>query len=148
MTASSIEPSPRPDEPGHEFYEFMDDEYDVTRALEMIALTPGRPTVALDVASTARTLGLEKSSADYLAEGVVHLLRGHVDEEYALTHADLARPVLLADLAKTGDPAHMLIDGYHRVRRAYAEGLVALRAHMLTREESAQIRRTRRFGSH
>ncbi|MEV6400935.1 hypothetical protein AB0M39_40190 [Streptomyces sp. NPDC051907] len=116
--------------------------FSIDQALEIIAATPDRQLHTIDVPATARMLSLEKPMAEYLAEGRVPLLRGDVDEDYALTQADLSVPVIMADLAiaDDGEPAYMLIDGTHRVRRAYAEGVATLQAYALDRDETRTIR--------
>lgn len=124
-----------------QYYTFLDFTLDVDKALAIIAKQPDRPLRSVDVKGIARTLCLEKPMDEYLAAGQIPLLRGDVDEEYART-ADLSVPVLMADMArrKGEEPVYMLIDGTHRVRRAYVDGLETLPAYLLDRAEVRRIR--------
>jgi hypothetical protein len=83
-----------------------------------------------------------------MAEGRMPLMRGDIDEEYARTKADLTIPVIVGDLRlkDEGDPGYMLIDGTHRLRRAYLEGRETLQAHVLTLAETKKIRSSSHYG--
>lgn len=97
--------------------------WDITAAWEIIAAgSADREVVEVPVASAASMLGL-----------IWH------DLGWALQHADLSRPVLLVTLPNDGGT--MLIDGWHRIARADAEGVECLPGYMLTAEEEQKIRR-------
>lgn len=123
--------------------------YDIDKALKIIASTPGRATHPITVSEFARTLGLEKTLDEYRAQGQIPMLRGDVDEEYARTQADLTIPVIIGDLRQRdeGTPAYMLIDGTHRLRRAFLEGREHLDAYVLTLAETKKIRRSSTYGA-
>ncbi|MFE0774347.1 hypothetical protein [Streptomyces sp. NPDC058861] len=53
---------------------------------------------------------------------------------------DLDQPVIIALLEFDSGPAHLLIDGVHRMYRAMTEGLPTLPAYVLTIAETATIR--------
>lgn len=131
-----------------QYFTFGPFAYDIDKAMKIIAADPDRPTHPVKVAEFARALSLEKSAAEYLEDGVIPLMRGDVDEEYARTQADLSAPVIVADLSlrDEGDPAYMLIDGTHRLRRAVVEKCESLQAYVLTFTETQQIRSTMRYG--
>jgi hypothetical protein len=54
--------------------------------------------------------------------------------------ADLAKPLIVIPDPAVADRLQ-LIDGWHRVRRAVAEGIVVLPAHVLSHDEERAIRR-------
>jgi hypothetical protein len=66
------------------------------------------------------------------------------NRRYAMT-TDLEKPVIVATLRseETGDESPLLIDGTHRLFRAYQDGVAALPAYVLSVEESLSIRRER-----
>jgi hypothetical protein len=130
-----------------QYFHFGPFVFDVDEALAIIEKSP-REVSHVDIPTTARQLGLEQSDEERMAEikktgqGFVPILRGEVDEQYALTKADLDQPLIFVDLAKGEDeePAYMMIDGTHRVRRAFVEGVDFLEAYVLTREETLKVR--------
>lgn len=117
--------------------------YDINKALTLIAEDPDRAVHQVDVTPWAQSLGLDKSTEECTEKRTVRLLVGDVDEEYALTRADLSVPVIFADVTKEGEPGYLLIDGAHRMRRAYVEGREKIPAYILNRDEAARIRRRR-----
>ncbi len=134
--------------PAEQFFVFGPFLYAIGKALEIIAKDSGRETHPLPVADWAKALGVEKTLDEYHADGCFPLLRGEVDEEYALTCADLSVPVIVADIRakRDGEPVLMLIDGTHRLRRAFVEGVESLPAYVLTFAESRRIRSTASYG--
>lgn len=125
-----------------QFFHLLHHTYDIDAALALIAATPGRETHTLDVAQAARTLGLDKTPEEHRADHKIPLM-GMPDEEWARNHADLSQPVIMVDTMNTwlnGEPAWMLADGYHRLRRAYLEGVAGLEAYALNAKESWSIR--------
>lgn len=122
--------------------------FDVDKALKIIATTPDRPTRPVSVTQWAKAIGVEKTLAEYHEGGTLPLLRGEIDEDYARTRADLSIPVIFADISvKKGDePNYMLIDGTHRLRRAFLEGVEQLDAYVLDFNETRRIRSTSHYG--
>lgn len=137
--------APKTDAQPTQWYSFGPYDFSIDKALRLIAATE-RELHTIDVPQVARMLSLEKSRAEYLAEGRIPLLVGEVDEGWARHHADLRVPVIMADLSEKDEPAYMLIDGAHRVRRAYLEGVTTLQAYALNREETRSIRSTATLG--
>lgn len=122
-----------------QFYMYYGEAYSISLALELIAATPDRPVHTVNVQDTARILCLEKPYEEYLAAGHIPMYRGQVDEEYART-CDLSVPVIMATLAPHGTRgSRLLIDGTHRVRRAYLDGVARLPCYLLTEEEAERI---------
>lgn len=134
-------------EPG-QYFVFGPFVYDIDQALKIIGNAPDRETHSIRVAEFARSLCLEKTMEEYLANGRIPIMRGDVDEEYARTKADLTIPVIVGDLRlkDEGDPGYMLIDGCHRLRRAFLEGRETLDAYVLTLAETKKIRSTSQYG--
>lgn len=119
--------------------------FSISEALAIISATPDRKVHQLDVAQAARMMGVDRSTEEVRAGGTIRLMTGDVDEEYALTQADISVPVILGDprLTDTGEPMTMFLDGTHRLRRAYVEGVAKLPAYVLTWEETCSIRHNR-----
>lgn len=142
MTDESGTAAPR------QYFTFGPFVFDVDKALKIIAKDPDRPVHPVSVAQWAKAIGVEKTLAEYHEGGTLPLLRGEIDEEYARTKADLSIPVIFADIsAKKGDePNYMLIDGTHRLRRAFLEGRDQLDAYVLDFAETRKIRTTARYG--
>jgi hypothetical protein len=108
--------------------------FDVTAAEKLIG--PDRRTVPIDVAGWAHAYGLDRdnpSTVPLLGPGP------EFDREYAMT-TDLSRPLLLATVPRvSGEPYALLIDGTHRIYKAWREGVPELAAHELTEQETAAI---------
>ncbi|HEV3170375.1 MAG TPA: hypothetical protein VGZ32_08555 [Actinocrinis sp.] len=51
---------------------------------------------------------------------------------------DLAKPLIIVPLPRTDEL--WPIDGWHRIRRAHAEGIIMLSAHVLSREQERIVR--------
>ncbi len=126
-----------------QFYELGPFRFDVAAARKIIQ-EESRPDrlEEIDVADCARTLGLHRSQEEIRQDGIVRILVGEVDEEYARTQADLSVPLIIADLSKEGDeePSYLMIDGAHRLRRAFVEGVEMLPVYRLDRAETLRIR--------
>lgn len=123
--------------------------YDIDKALRIIAAGTPRMVTSIPVADWARSLGVDKTMDEHRASGRIPLLRGEVDEEYARTRADLSIPVIVGDLRlkdDDDDPMYMLLDGTHRLRRAFLEGHEHLDAYLLTQKETKRIRSTSHYG--
>ena len=59
-----------------------------------------------------------------------------IDKDYALTKADLSRPLIMGLIKSEGQWFNILIDGHHRLYRAKHEGIKKLPAHLLTKAEN------------
>lgn len=69
------------------------------------------------------------------------------DRDYAMT-TDLVEPVFVATLRRSeGEEFPLLIDGTHRLYRAYVEHVAELPAYVLTVDESLAIREDGFIGS-
>lgn len=111
--------------------------FNIDRAQEIIAEHP-RPAHSLPVLPWTRAYGLDRDDRQSVA------LIGpgpDFDREYAMT-TDLTEPVIVAIMRsqETGEVAPLLIDGTHRLYRAYEEGLDVLPVYVLNTEESLAIR--------
>ncbi|MFE2934948.1 hypothetical protein [Streptomyces sp. NPDC059278] len=129
-------------ESAEEYFELLHHVYDIRAARRLIAADPGRPTQKLPVRETARIYTLDRTREELREQHVIPLI-GRPDEEYALAHADLSVPVIIADVSNTfiGEgPEHTLVDGFHRLRRAFVEGVENLEAYVLNAQESWDIR--------
>ncbi|MER7006297.1 hypothetical protein ABT297_25085 [Dactylosporangium sp. NPDC000555] len=106
------------------------------------ALIAARPcgTRSIDVATWAKAYGLTR--VDDRHERTVSLIgpaSDGFDRVYAMT-TDLAKPVIVAHVAINGQtPAPLLIDGTHRLYRAWREGVAQLPAYLLTADETRQV---------
>ena len=110
--------------------------FNVNRAQAIIAESP-RETTQLPVAPWAQFYGLDNRGRVSVS---LFSPRSEFDRDYAMT-TDLSAPVLVATLrANDGDEFPLLIDGAHRLYRAYAEGVTTLPADVLSADESLAIR--------
>lgn len=125
-----------------EYFHLLFHTYDIRAAEALIAAKAEPAAKRLNVAQTARKFCLDRTPAQLREDGTIPLV-GRVDEEWALAHADTSRPVIIADTSNSYldlPPEHMLIDGFHRLRRAFVDGLEFLPAYVLTAQESWDIR--------
>jgi hypothetical protein len=110
--------------------------FNIDEAQALIAEKPREAAVA-SVPPMAHFYGLdvignEGSTSMFTPAGL--------DREYAMT-TDLEEPVIIAQLRSTsGGSFHLLIDGIHRLYRAYAERVDQLPAYVLSVDESLSIR--------
>lgn len=102
---------------GREIFTFLGHRWDVTAAAALAADLPVR---TFEVQSALQLLPFVR-----------------VDQEHAAT-VDLAEPVLIA-YVKEADSA-LVIDGWHRVWRAWDEGVRLLPCRLLTEEQEARVR--------
>lgn len=108
--------------------------FDVDGAQAIIAESPREPR-ALPVEPWARFYGL-----DFPDEAISIFWAQHLDRDYAMT-TDLDEPLLVATLrSKEGQEYPLLIDGTHRLYRAFAEHRAELPAYVLSADESLVIR--------
>jgi hypothetical protein len=109
--------------------------FNVDRALETIAEHPREPQLA-EVAPWASFFGFDITGEHSIA------LFGprNLDHVYAMT-TDLKDPVIVATLTSSeGERFPLVIDGTHRIYRAYMEGVPTLPALVLDAAESMSIR--------
>lgn len=92
-------------------------EFNVTRILERIERDPANVAV---VHAFVRRLRWEDLTLD----------------EAQVEAADLARPILLAEI---GPGEYNMIDGHHRVEKAFRDGVHALPAHALTVDQHVRF---------
>lgn len=113
--------------------------FNIDRAQALIA-DRSRATLSVPVAAWARAYGLDSLGEEH---GSISLVGPgpDFDPEYAMT-TDLTEPVIVATMRSddTSQVAPLLIDGTHRLYRAYKEGIDTLPAHLLNVEETLMIR--------
>jgi hypothetical protein len=94
-------------------------------------------TYTWDVTAAAR-LAAEEPVRTFEVQSALQLLPFvRVDQAHAAT-VDLTEPVLLAYLKEVGSP--LVIDGWHRVWRAWDTGVRTLPCRLLTETQEAQVR--------
>ncbi|MCZ7423778.1 hypothetical protein O7605_31790 [Verrucosispora sp. WMMA2121] len=113
--------------------------FSIDAARALIAATP-RDTQPLDVATWATAYGLTRLDDPHQrVASLIGPTSTALDRAYAMT-TDLKTPVIVAQLDISGHPpAPLLIDGTHRLYRAWREHLPRLPAHLLTAEETRQV---------
>jgi hypothetical protein len=118
----------------------------VHTAMSLIDAVP-RPTRPLDVPTWAKAFGLTRiDHPDTDTIGLLGPAPDAFDRDYAMS-TDLAKPVIVAHLLIDGmEPSPLLIDGTHRLYRAWREGVPQLPAYLLTVAESRQAQQDRRLG--
>lgn len=108
--------------------------FNVNGARAIIAERP-REIRSLPVESWARFYGLDSSD-----EAVSLFSAQGLDRDYAMT-TDLAEPVLVATLrSSSNEQFPLLIDGTHRLYKAYVQAVADLPAYVLDADESLAIR--------
>lgn len=120
--------------------------FSIDAAHALITATP-RDTVALDVAAWATAYGLTHlDDAHRSAVNLISPTPDAVDRLYAMS-TDLGKPVLLGQLSVNGaPPAALLIDGVHRLYRAWRDGVPHLPAYLLTAAETRAIQHNTLLG--
>ncbi len=111
----------------------------------MIADRPHEPS-SLHIAAWANAH--RPAHIDDLDTHTVNLIgptHGELDREHAM-RTNLAKPVLVASLEADRQPTPLLIDGVHRLYRAWREGVASLPAYVLTVAETQQIKHDRLIG--
>jgi hypothetical protein len=109
--------------------------FNVDRALQTVAEVP-RETRPVEVGPWARFFGFDESAED----GIALFAPRHLDPDYAMT-TDLEVPVLIATLRGDEDRRYpLLIDGTHRIYKAYVLRVPTLPAFVLDEAESLAIR--------
>lgn len=125
------------DRPPAQWFRFGGWIFDIDRAQVLLAERPREPQ-PLEVTPWVRQYGL-----DLLEEPGRFPILGvgpDFDREYAMT-TDLTNPLIVATLhlPGSGDSA-LLVDGTHRLYRAFREGVPELPAYVLDVSESLAIR--------
>ena len=129
--------------------------FDIDAAHALIAATP-RTTSPLDVTAWATAYGL--THLDNPSPHAINLIgptrpsgtttftrsaHNVINRAHAMT-TDLTQPLIVAHVDIPGAaPAPLLIDGTHRLYRAWREHRPQLPAHLLTVEETRRIRTAR-----
>ena len=110
--------------------------FDVNSAQIIIRERPRR-TWSLPVAPWAHFYGLTRPDGESCS---LFTALPDLDQEHAMT-TDLNEPVLMATMQnEAGQAFPLLIDGTHRLYRAYAEGVAELPAYVLDVDETRAIR--------
>lgn len=119
-----------------ELYRFFTVTWDIVKA-RFLASQPGRRLDTLNVAQTARAYGFDKPYS-------IETSFTYVDPIRAMSSAiDPDTPVILALIAreKAGEPPiPMLIDGLHRLYKAYREERITIPCYALTPDEEQLCR--------
>ncbi|MFC3499916.1 hypothetical protein ACFOOK_02860 [Micromonospora krabiensis] len=132
-------------EPHPQWFHFGPWIFAVDTALALITAAR-RDTRPLDVAAWAQACGLSHlDNTNARTISLVGATRDGLDRSYA-TATDLTTPVIIAQLLISGSPSPLLIDGIHRLYRAWRGGLPQLPAYLLTVEETRQVQRDVRLG--
>jgi hypothetical protein len=113
--------------------------FSIDAAQTLIAATP-RDTRQLDVPTWATAYGLTHLDDPHRRTvTLVGPARDALDRAYAMS-TDLTKPVIVARVDIGGQPpTRLLIDGAHRLYRAWRESVPRLPAYLLTVEETRQI---------
>lgn len=132
-----MERPPHPEKGPAQWFQFGGWVFDIDRAQALLAEKP-RERSLLPVMPWVRQYGLDllnrPDTAPILGVGP------GFDRDYAMT-TDLAEPLIVATL-RTSDHGRspLLIDGTHRLYRAFREGLAELPAFVLDEAETQAIR--------
>ncbi|MFF3867077.1 hypothetical protein [Micromonospora sp. NPDC001898] len=114
--------------------------FDIDSAQALIAATPRTPS-PLDVTAWATAYGLthlDKPNPHTIS--LIGPAHNALNRAYAMT-TDLTQPLIVAHIdIPDAQPAPLLIDGTHRLYRAWREHLPQLPAHLLTVAETRQVK--------
>ena len=132
-----MEQPPKFEQPPAQWFRFGGWLFDIDRAKTLLAERPREPQ-PLPVLPWVRQFGLDLLDEP---ERVPILGIGpDFDREYAMT-TDLTQPLIVATLHLPGSGnSSLLIDGTHRLYRAYHEDIAELPAYVLSVAESLAIR--------
>ena len=125
---------------GHEqWFHFGPWVFSIDAAEKLITAAP-RDTLALAVPAWATAYRLTRLDDPHrTAVSLIGPAPDAFDRDYAMT-TDLTKPVLLGQVSVNGGPAAaLLIDGTHRLYRAWREHIPRLPAYLLTAEETRRI---------
>ncbi|TDD97198.1 hypothetical protein [Actinomadura rubrisoli] len=116
-----------------QYFYFMLLAFDVDRAIEMVE---GRePSGWCDVLTTATAYGLVDPEPGPVTS-INILAPVELNREHAMS-TDLSKPLIVASLGDKG--GSLIIDGYHRLYKAYKTEVKELPFHKLSIEETEQI---------
>ena len=119
-----------PEDERSETFRFLMVRWDIVKARYIIEQIR-KPVNTLQVAGAARAYGLDRPQSEESA--------AMVDEKRAMSTAiDTSVPVILVLLAGASSP--ILIDGLHRLYKAYREGKKTIPCYALTSEEEQLCR--------
>ncbi len=140
---------PEPDMTGRrapQWFHFGPWVFSIDAAEALIAAAP-HERLDLDVTAWATAYGITRlDDRQPTSVNLIGPTRDAVDRDYAMT-TDLTQPVILGQLAINNlPPAALLIDGVHRLYRAWREAIPRLPAHLLTVEETLRIQRDALLG--
>ncbi|MEU4693753.1 hypothetical protein [Actinoplanes sp. NPDC023714] len=122
-----------------QFFQFGPWVFSIDAAEAAITAEP-RPTQPLPVAAWAAFYGLKHlDDPRRSAAALIGPTSDGLDREYAMT-TDLTNPVIVGQLLVEHQAAPLLIDGTHRLYRAWREKVPELPAHLLTVEETLAVR--------
>lgn len=125
--------------PRQQWFHFGPWVFSVHDAMAIIAAAP-RPTQALDVPTWAQAFGLTRLDDPHTISLIGPTPDG-LDRDYAMS-TDLTQPLIVAQLLIDGlEPSALLIDGTHRLYRAWREDVPQLPAYVLTPAESRDIQK-------
>jgi len=132
--------------PREQWFHFGAWVFAVHTAMALIAAAP-RPTWPLDVPTWAQAYGLTRiDNPTPHTIGLLGPARDGFDRDYAMG-TDLTKPLIVAQLLIDGlEPSALLIDGTHRLYRAWHEDVPRLPAYVLTVAESRQVQKKLSLG--
>lgn len=133
-------------EPTPQWFHFGPWVFSIHTAMALITATP-RPARRIDVTAWAKAYGLTRlDDPPSQTIGLISPASDGFDRDYAMS-TNLTIPVIVASLPIPAQPPEaLLIDGTHRLYRAWREGVAQLPAYVLTVAETTQVRRDARLG--
>lgn len=145
MTAAVTEPRWTVPHQG-EVFRFLFHAWDVAKAWDLVK--DAEPSGHLNVADTARNAFGARTPADLMPQPIEPgkprtIYAGiHVDTDWCLANdLDLDRPLLIVRApVPSGDTVTMMIDGHHRLWRAWHDGVETLPGILLTAEQEQACR--------
>ncbi|WP_327643665.1 hypothetical protein [Micromonospora zamorensis] len=122
--------------------------FSIDAAQALIAASP-RDTWPLDVSAWAAAYGLAHlDNFNPWATSLIGPTSTALNRTYAMT-TDLSQPLIVAQISVNGaPPGPLLIDGTHRLYRAWREHAPRLPAYVLTVQETRQIQDDLLLGPH
>lgn len=118
-----------PEEERQEQFYFLRWGWDIVKARYLIAQTP-HEVRGFPATEWAGRYGLDGADA---AAGLIHVTDARARV------VDLTIPLIVGTAAVGGHTGHLLLDGWHRCRRAVLEGIPTLPAYLLSLDETAAI---------
>ena len=122
-----------------EGFTFLFKSWDVAKAWTLVAEQAPHGTIVVE--EWARAMFRAPSAADMLDKSKIYAMSVHVDTAWCLDNdVDLTRPILIASVPMSDEMLTIPIDGYHRLWRAWHDGIETLPAIVLTTEQEQEIR--------